>query len=556
MFRTLSVYISIGPISNIAPRALPAMQKGTHSLSFDDVSVKALSAFDDKSRNERPRWLPQNQPSRDTRMLEKLDKKMAMMAENTASSTQNDKTSAAAMCRQTEGSGIEKNMTAERGREQKEEGDQEDRGGSMNVLKETICKGVGGDVERQKVLVLTGPTAVGKTKISIELARRLNGEIISADSVQVYKGLDIGSDKISWSERQGIPHHLIDVLLPGDDFSAGDFYVRARAATEDVLSRGKVPIVVGGTGFYLRWYTMGKPSTPAATKDSETAATKALEDKWSAAEKEVGRPLDNNEKWHEGVSLVESLGDMESAQRLKSERGNMYRLIRVVDILLQSPGKTLADLDLDTSAAREYDFRCFYLNRPRMELYRRIDERVEEMLRSGLLTETHRELMAKGLTAGTNCATRAIGYRQALEFLQNIVDITPYSETTYKSEDIVTDNDIIQQLVQKMQSASRQLCHRQMSWFRDEKQFVWIEANRNFHDVVAEILELWNKPEHPEGDGRSSRLSQEEQQEMKRYVPQMKYFVRGSIDLLDLRSEIDNILHEQNNCGCKRKKDA
>lgn len=369
--------------------------------------------------------------------------------------------------------------------------------------------------KKPKVLVLTGPTAVGKTAVSLQLAKRLGGEIISADSVQVYKGLDVGSDKIPVSQRMGIPHHLIDILDPSDEFSAGDFYHKARQATADILSRGKTPIVVGGTGFYLRWFILGKPSTPPATQKSEEAAHEALNDAWTALQRKLGRDLEDEERWGAGVEVVEKLGDIETAKRLKSEPNNYYRLIRVVDILLQSPGKTLEELNLNEAAPLDYDFRCYFLSRPREQLYRRIDARVEDMMLSGLMDEVRRELVVRGLEPDTNCATRAIGYRQALNFL--------------KSPEKITEQRVIQ-LAKDIQTASRKLCHRQLSWFRDDTMFRWIDACRLSNDgVVNNIVELWNAPAHAGGcDLPHGRLTEEEKKAMKRYVTKMTKLLPGS----------------------------
>ncbi|GAB4815723.1 hypothetical protein N2152v2_002769 [Parachlorella kessleri] len=196
----------------------------------------------------------------------------------------------------------------------------------------------GGPGLKPKVLILTGPTAVGKTKASLALAERLNGEIISADSVQVYRGLDVGSDKIPvaerrsiphhlldilepqamipMAERRGIPHHLLDILEPSQDFSAGDFYRLARQAAAEVLQRGRTPIVVGGTGFYLRWFIFGRPATPAASPQSEANARERLEQAYAVARAAAGgRELSEAEKWEAGVAVVEALGDPESATR-------------------------------------------------------------------------------------------------------------------------------------------------------------------------------------------------------------------------------------------------
>eukprot|EP00890_Picochlorum_soloecismus_P003763 jgi/Picsp_1/4388/NSC_01894-R1_trna dimethylallyltransferase 9 len=344
-----------------------------------------------------------------------------------------------------------------------------------------------------KVLVLTGATAVGKTQLSLQLAKDLDAEIISADSVQVYKGLNIGSDKIMEHARQGIPHHLIDIMDPKDDFSAGDFYYAARDAIEDIVKRGKTPIVVGGTGFYLKWLVCGKPSTPIATKESEENVRLALDQAFEQAakekeqEKDVGL-LSMEEKWTAGVELVRSLGDKESADRLEhQETNNWYRMTRVLDILLQRPGKTLAELDADAAIPPDYDFTCIFLHRPRITLYRRIDERVEHMLCQGLLTETAEKLTSKGLEPDTNCATRAIGYRQAMKYLQQIQSLENPSEG-------VADTNIIQ-LAKDIQNASRQLCHRQMNWFRKDSKFKWITADQDEEQLVKEIMNMYYKGE-------------------------------------------------------------
>ncbi|KAL4434476.1 hypothetical protein ABPG75_000917 [Micractinium tetrahymenae] len=374
-----------------------------------------------------------------------------------------------------------------------------------------------GDGGRPKVLILTGPTAVGKTKASLALAARLGGEIISADSVQVYRGLDIGSDKIRPEERQGIPHHLLDVLDPSEDFSAGDFFAAARRAAEDILRRGKTPIVVGGTGFYLRWFIHGKPSTPMATAASEAAAAARIEQACTeAAAARGGGDLSPEERWAAAVALVESLGDAATAERLRGEFNNQYRLLRVVDILLQSGGKPLADLDLNEERPTDYDCRCFFLHRPRLELYRRIDARVEEMVAGGLLQECQM-LLDSGIQPNSNCGSRAIGYRQGLEFLQRC----------HADPAGITEQAVIE-LVKQVQAASRKLCHRQMTWFRDEEMFRWIDATAGEEAVLAEMLECWAAPQHEGGCGNSGRLTKAEEQEMKRYVAKLRLFYKGS----------------------------
>lgn len=418
--------------------------------------------------------------------------------------------------------------------------------------------------KKPKILVLTGPTAVGKTKVSVALAQALNGEIISADSVQVYRGLDIGSDKITTFEMKGVPHHLLDILDPEEDFSAGDFYTKAREAAADILSRGKVPIVVGGTGFYLRWFIHGKPSTPISTSESELKALKLINQTINQAvveqkveEKDGGgggisinatsspssssslSPIEEEIKWKACCDLVRSLGDPESAERLQSEPNNMYRLKRVVDILLQTRGTPLSQQNLNTTAPLDYDFRCFFLHRPRVELCRRIDERVETIVHTGLLKEAH-AMLKSGLLPDTNCATRAIGYRQALLYLKNTTE--------------ATESNVLQ-LVKSIQDSSRTLSKKQMNWFRNEAIFRWVDASGRSEDaVVGEVMGVWEKEGHEGGVMSSSsrsrndgRLSEEEKNEMKRYVAVLKQYVAGSEVLRDTTQQADMLIKDLTN---------
>jgi len=214
--------------------------------------------------------------------------------------------------------------------------------------------------EKARVVVLTGPTGVGKTAASLRLARALGAEIISADSVQVFAGLDIGSDKLPVEQREGVPHHLIDILPPDAEFSAGDFYDRGRQAREDilkraVLQRGKVPLVVGGTSFYLQWFIYGKADTPKSTPQGEAAARAWLDTECAALAGELGRECTRDEVFDCGVAMVRGAGDEASAQRLEESRNNFYRLMRVLEII-RVTGAPLPRLEADPSKL-DYDFR-------------------------------------------------------------------------------------------------------------------------------------------------------------------------------------------------------
>eukprot|EP00899_Mesostigma_viride_P005982 jgi/Mesvir1/15385/Mv06576-RA.2 len=197
---------------------------------------------------------------------------------------------------------------------------------------------------KQKVIVIAGPTAVGKTSLSLALAKQLGGEIISADSVQVYQGMDVGSAKLPLAEREGIPHHLIDVLPPTADFSAGDFFNLARAATADVLSRGKVPIVVGGTGFYLRWYVQGKPATPRSSPAVTAAAAAALDAAMASVDPILAADPESDALWQAAVGVLAAAGDPGTASRLS--RNDMYRLRRALEIVMET-GKPVGSFTQD-----------------------------------------------------------------------------------------------------------------------------------------------------------------------------------------------------------------
>ncbi|XP_010279080.1 PREDICTED: tRNA dimethylallyltransferase 9 isoform X2 [Nelumbo nucifera] len=283
--------------------------------------------------------------------------------------------------------------------------------------------------KKEKVLVISGPTGAGKSRLALELAKRLNGEIISADSVQVYRGLDIGSAKPSLSDRKEVPHHLVDILHPSEEYSVGQFFEDARQATREILENGRVPIVVGGTGLYLRWYIYGKPEVPKASPEIASEVYSELMN------------LQRDGDWDAAVRLVVDAGDPK-AQYLASN--DWYRLRRSLEIIKSSGSppsafqvpydsfkeqinSKMSDHDDSFSADTlgenlsedlDYDFICFFLSSPRLDLYRLIDLRCEDMLmgRDGILAEAT-WLLDTGLLPNSNSATRAIGYRQAMEYL-------------------------------------------------------------------------------------------------------------------------------------------
>jgi tRNA dimethylallyltransferase len=295
----------------------------------------------------------------------------------------------------------------------------------------------------RKVLVIAGPTAVGKTRLSLSVARALGGEVVSADSVQVFEGLDVGSSKLPEAEREGIKHHLLDIADPRRDVGAGEFVEKAWAAMDDVLRRGKTPVVVGGTGMYLRWLIEGKPDTPPSSPEAsalaratlrrvageaaavaERAARDALRPdeggddeggSLDAASLERVRLAGELAGWRAAMRVLSEAGDATAATRLA--RNDWYRAERALEVVT-STGKPVTEFGAPTLAGREkkYDFVCVALSSPRIRLYRRIDARVEEMVRDGMLAESAAMLLS-GIKPGSTPASRAIGYRQTMDFL-------------------------------------------------------------------------------------------------------------------------------------------
>lgn len=405
---------------------------------------------------------------------------------------------------------------------------------SANLLPYTSASTVPASTPR--VLVLTGPTAVGKTQLSLALAERLDGEVVSADSVQVYKGLDIGSDKITVSERRGVPHHLLDILPADAEFSAGFFYDAARAAIQDIVQRGKFPIVVGGTGLYLRWLVQGRPQTPKSDAEMAGKAQQALDKVWAEAASRKGADLTTEEKWSSGTELIATLGDPVAAERVHREANNYYRLVRVLEVVLHT-GKTLAEFEAKPDVPINYDFRCFFLQRPRLELFERIDLRVEQMVDGGLLQEAQ-WLLDQGVQPDSNCASRGIGYRQALAAMQH---------WHAHPEDLQPPQLV--QMVKDIQQASRQLNKRQMTWFRDDPMYQWLDAKQPIDALVQQIVESMEQSTHVGNCGDSGRLDKAQVDLLKRYQTHLHLFGKPEVQQRTLAYVRSVINKHQNHTG-------
>jgi tRNA dimethylallyltransferase len=309
------------------------------------------------------------------------------------------------------------------------------------------------------VILIAGPTGVGKSDVAMRLAARLGGEIISVDSVQVYRSLDIGSNKPSADERASVRHHLVDIRGPQEPYTAGDFYRDVSAAIAEVQARGRWPICVGGTSMYMHWLVSGTPTAPKA--DPALAA---------AVEAELA-PLRDASDWDSAIGLLREL-DGERAEALS--RNDWYRLMRAVTIARQTstPVAELVRADGCAQLHERYELRPFFLHASREQLARRINTRCERMLADGLLRETA-DLLASGELTADSQPARSVGYRQALEYLQ-------------RPDAHERDAHAFSAFVQAFSQASRAYAAAQMKWFRKETAFEWIEVPSP--DSLAEVV--------------------------------------------------------------------
>lgn len=355
-----------------------------------------------------------------------------------------------------------------------------------------------------RVLVLAGPTGSGKSAVALRLASLLNGEIVSADSVAVYRGLDVGSAKPTRDERAAVPHHCLDLVPPGVEFSVGDWLEAAVAACESATSRRRTPLVVGGAGFYLRWLVSGRPSTPKSTEGGAAAAKAALRAAASAALAAAALPPDAPRdvvdalSWDAGCGALAAAGDSATAARLA--RNDWYRLERAFEVV-SSTGLPLSCFLAGGEASTSpplppFDFRCFTLDPPRVPLYRRLDARCASMLCSGLLDEAavlwaggHRCASGSSDTdddaertgrsppgAAPSPASRSIGYSEALRLLNDVAALQAARPDGCSDDEAGCALDAA---VASFQRASRNYAKRQGTWFRGEKSYVRVAVGED-----------------------------------------------------------------------------
>ena len=294
----------------------------------------------------------------------------------------------------------------------------------------------------RSVLAVVGPTASGKSALALRLAERFGGEIVSCDSMQVYRGMDIGTAKPTEAERARAPHHLIDIRDPDRPFSAADYGEEAARVAEEVLSRGRLPIFCGGTGLYLSAALSGRHD---AAPPSDPALRAEL---LSRTESEEGRR-----------ELYAELAALDPASAEATHPNNLRRVVRALEIY-RLTGKTKSAFDLESKRkAARFDCLTLGLDFPdRVDLYERIDRRVDLMMEAGLFSEA-RSLWEKGYLAPGTTAGQAIGYRQFLPCFSG--DLTP------------------EEAAEEIKRATRRYAKRQLTWFRAQPGIVWLDGGAN-----------------------------------------------------------------------------
>lgn len=300
---------------------------------------------------------------------------------------------------------------------------------------------------KPEVYVIGGPTASGKSKLAVELAKKINGEIISADSMQIYKEMNIGTAKITKEEMQGIKHYLIDIVSPNERYSVSNFKKDAELAIEEILKKGKTPIIVGGTGLYIDSLIYG------IEFQDEEIDTEYREKLNKIAENEGLEKLYNKAK------------EIDPEAMKKISINDKKRIIRVLEIYHKT-GKTKTKQEIESRKKElKYNFKVFAIDMDREKLYSRIEKRVDMMVDEGLIGEV------KGILEKYNqfpTAMQGLGYKETVEYLQNKIS---------KEE-----------MIEKIKKETRHYAKRQLTWFRKNKTTIWLDGEKEPEENVKLIL--------------------------------------------------------------------
>lgn len=301
------------------------------------------------------------------------------------------------------------------------------------------------------MIVIAGPTASGKTELSLILAKLNSGEVVSADSMQVYEGMDIGTAKVSSEERMEVPHHLIDIRKVFEPINVVKFYEEAHKAIQDICDRGHVPIVVGGNGFYIHSLIYGPPKGPPSVP-------------------EVRLKLEEEMEKFGAEMLYEKLKshDPEYANTITLQ--DRHKIVRALEIIAIT-GDKVSHIPKPSAEdiPHDIDFRCWFIFHPKESLYSRIEKRCDQMIEDGLIAEVQ-WLLNHGLLENSSAAA-SIGYRQGLDFLE--------SRKTPEDWDY---------FVASFKKASKQYAKRQFTWFKKERLFRWLDMSKLTPLKGAEII--------------------------------------------------------------------
>ena len=307
-------------------------------------------------------------------------------------------------------------------------------------------------MQKDKVIVICGPTASGKTALSIELAKQINGEIVSCDSMQIYKDMNIGTAKPTEEEQKGIKHYLIDFVSPDERYSVADYKQDAKKAIKEILKKGKVPIVVGGTGLYIDSliYEIEYPNIEFDEK--------------------YRKKLENIAEEQGLKVLYEKAKEIDPEAIKKISENDKKRILRILEIY-HATGKNKTEQEIESRKKEiKYDYKIFAINMDREKLYERINIRVDRMLENGLIEEVE-NLQKKYNHFPT--AMQGLGYKEVVEYLQ--------SQITRE------------EMIEKIKQESRRYAKRQLTWFRKNKQTIWIDGLANLEDNINIIEKELNK---------------------------------------------------------------
>ena len=300
-----------------------------------------------------------------------------------------------------------------------------------------------------KVVVIVGPTASGKTALSIALAKRINGEIISSDSMQIYKDMDIGTAKVTKEEMDGIKHYLVDFVSPEKRYTVSDFKKDCTLAIEEIIKKGKTPIIVGGTGLYADSMINGI-EYPDMEFDDEYR----------------NELMERSQDPEELLKLWNEANKIDPEAMLKISKNDRKRIIRVLEIY-KATGKTKTQMEIESRKnGPKYDFKVFAVSMDRELLYDRINRRVDIMINNGLEDEV-RNIIKKYNSFPT--ALQGIGYKEVVEYFDGKISR--------------------EEMIDKIKKESRRYAKRQLTWFRKNKDIIWLDSNKNTIDFnVEEII--------------------------------------------------------------------